>query len=392
MAVLLFVFTGWALAQTSADPDQAYVTTFLKKFPPVAEPPALAGYATVQRYDELYLGESLDKALEKVDNVSGGIAWGLSYRMMSLNRMYQVTGDRKYLDANLKVIGAILAATDEKRGKQLWNGRVVAAWGCEKYAERGRAVFPVHTGITCAPMLDCLFLVKGNAALRESLGAEFEATAKGTDAALAVHDRQWRDGPGEGEGHYVGMDQENSLENKPLPGNRLSAMGWALWSSWKVTGNEQHRDRALALGRYIKHRLTPAPDGAYYWPYALPEQAVTESKPREKVNGEDCSHGALTMQIVRALAADKEVFTAEDLQRFARTVTLGLARRNDGVLFGCVTGTGGNPANVASAAKWLFLSSVDPVIRERIVTFYLKHVPTPGPLDLAELLLAAKAS
>ncbi len=384
---LLLVAAG-AQAQNGADPEAAYVAKFQEHYKKVADPPGLQAYATVQRYDELYLGESLDKALKKVDNDKGGLAWGLSYRMMSLNDLYKITGDRKYLDAQLRIIRAALAATDDKRGKQLWNGRVVAAWGCDLYAERGRAIFAVHTGIICGPIFDFLGHAKGHAAFRDSLGAEFDVIVKGASDALAVHDRQWRDGPAPAEGHYIGMDQENVLENKPLPGNRLSAMGWALWSSWKITGNTTHRDRALAIGRYIKNRLTPSPDGAYYWPYWLPEQPVSGPQPREAVKGEDVSHAGLTMQIVNVLAADREVFTAEDLQRLARTVLSGFGQRTDGVLGGCVTGLSGDPSHAASPAKWIFLGEANPDVRERIVAFYLNYVPVPGPLDIARLLLS----
>ncbi|HEX73204.1 MAG TPA: hypothetical protein ENN65_07810, partial [Candidatus Hydrogenedentes bacterium] len=157
-----------------ADPDQAYIEKFLEKNPPVENPPALGDYATAARYDERFLGEYLDKQLENVSNDNGGIAWGLAYYMISLNEMRRATGDRKYLDANLRCARAVMAATDDKRGKALWTGRVVPAWGCDKYAQRGRAVFAVHTGIIAAPILEFLLLAKEDAAFLAELGAEYD--------------------------------------------------------------------------------------------------------------------------------------------------------------------------------------------------------------------------
>lgn len=373
--------------------DEQYVQEFLAQYPKVEPAPDLNEYASAERYDELYMGERLDAALAKVSNDSGGIAWGLSYRMMSLNDMYQVTGHVKYLEANLKCIRAVLAVTDDKLGKPLWTGKTVPAWGSDKYADRGRAVFAVHTGIITAPMFEFLLLARENAAFRDTLGDEFQVILDAATAALAVHDRQWRDGPGDGEGHYIGLDQEEVCENKPLPGNRLSAMGLALWPSWKVSGNTTHRDRALALGRYIKDRLTPSPDGGYYWPYWLPEGPVTEPAPRESVAGEDTSHAGLTLALPLVLAADGQVFTNADLKRFAATVTHGFGRLGNGILLSRITGTTElAPSYVGGPAKWLLLEEVDPAVREPIRAFYLNYKPTPAPLELSRLMRCGQAS
>ncbi|HPO16774.1 MAG TPA: hypothetical protein PLI09_25275 [Candidatus Hydrogenedentes bacterium] len=387
VTILVFI-SVLAGAQPPADPDQEYIAKFLKAFPKEETPPTLETYATPQHYDELYLGENLDKALKKVSNDSGGIAWGLSYRMISLNEMFRATGDRKYLDANLRCIRAVLAATDDKIGKKLWNGRVVKAWGCDKYAERGRAIFAVHTGIITAPILDFLLLVKDIPEFKEQLGPEYQQILDGAKAALTEHDRQWRGGPNAGEGHYIGLDQENSLENKPLPGNRLSAMGWALWISWKVSGDTTHRDLALGIGHYMKNRLTIGTDGAYYWPYALPTEPVTEPKAREDVKGEDSSHGGLTMEVMFTLAKDNKVFTPDDMKRFAKTAMNGYMRRADGILMTSINGMGAYEpsSHIGIASRWLPLATYEPQIRDRILTYYLNYRPTPGPLDLALLL------
>lgn len=380
-------------AQNTADAgtseaDAAYITKFEAKFQKVDPPPAFDAYATAERYDKQALGTAFDKMLEHVSNETGGIAWGLAYHMMSLNEMYRVTKDPKYLAANLRCIEAVLAARDDVTGAKTWNGVVAPAWSSGKYAERGRAVFAVHTGIIVYPMLDFALLAKGASDAAEDLKARVPAIVEAATQSLAFHDRQWRDGPAESEGHYIGLDQEDVCENKPLPGNRLSAMGIALWTSWKVTGNETHRDRALALGHYIKNRLTLAPDGAYYWPYWLPEQPVTEQLPREAVKGEDVSHAALTMALPILLAEDGQVFTKEDMQRVANTVLKGFGRLGNGVLFGNVTGNpdAAGPEYASSPCHWLPLTHYDPAVRDCIVALYLNYKPSPGALDLALLL------
>ena len=376
-----------AWSQEGGDADADYVARFLERFPKAAPAPALDAYATAGRYDALFMGEKVKEAFASPNNDQGGLAWGLAYRMMSLNEMYRATGDAKYLEAHLDGIRAVLAATDDKRGKTLWTGVVARAWGCDKYAKRGRAVFAVHTGVIAHPILECLLLAKENAEVSSAFGGEYDAMLKATDEALAYHDRQWRDGPVDGEGHYVGLDQEEVCENKPLPGNRLSAMGRALWTAWKLTGNTTYRDRALAIGRYIKNRFTLAPDGAYYWPYWLPLDPVDHPVAERPASGEDTSHGGLTASFPMLLGVEGEVLDGEDMKRLAGTVLKGFGRRTDGVLYGDVTGNpASSPGYVSLPARWLMLADTAPEVRDRIVPFYLNHRPTPSPLDLALLL------
>jgi len=371
--------------------DAEYIKLFQEKLKRSAPVPTLEEYASPARYDQLFMGGSLKKAFENVSNDTGGLAWGLSYRMASLNNMYRVTGDVKYLQANLDCVRAVAAATDDKRGKKLWTGAIAKAWGCDKYApDRGRAVFAVHTGIIAHPILDFLLLAKQEEDTLASLLDDRDELLATAQAALAFHDPQWREGPGKGEGHYIGLNQEPVCDDKPLPGNRLSAMGQALWVSWKLTGNETHRDRARAIGRYIKNRVTPSPDRAYYWPYWLPEERVSGRAPAGAFGAEDTSHAGLTLALPIMLAAEGEVFTRKDMVRFGNTVVKGFGRLGDGVLWGNIAGTGGmSPRYIGNPAKYLALARYVPEVRDIVVAFYLNYRPTPQPNDLAQLLMYA---
>lgn len=386
--VSVAAFSAIAEAPANDDPENAYVARFNQLYPEVTPPAVLETYATQERFDALALGDVLDKRLRNVQNDKGGLAWGFSSVMVAFNDMYIATGDVKYLDANLRCIQATLDATDEKRGKQLWNGRVVPAWGSDKYAERGRAVFPVHTGVITAPIFQWLILAAGHAGYRDGLGPEFERIRDAARTALAVHDWQWVDGPGEGEGHFIGKDQEDVLENKPLPANRLSAMGWAMWLSHKLDGHEQHGQRARAIGLYMKQRMTRIPSSAYFWPYSLPLEPVANPAEFDLKKGEDSSHGSLTMAVVFALAADGEVFTAEDMKCFAQTLLQGFGRREDGILMPRISGTTDlDPGRyVAKPGKWLSLAKYVPEVEPRVMAFYLRRQADPDALDIALLL------
>jgi hypothetical protein len=384
-ALLIVPWCCLVSAAQQTEAETAYIQRFEERFPPVAIVPDLESYATPNRYDELYLGTNLDQALEDVQNDQGALAWGLSYRMLSLNTMYRVTRRPIYLEANKRCVLAAANATDDKRGKILWTGAVAPVWGCELYSGRGRAAFAVHTGIIAWPMLEFVRLADGiDGLLSESERTEIVRTVM---RALAYHDPQWRDGPGEGEGHYIGKDQEPVCEDRPLPGNRLSAMGLALWESWLLDEHETHRDRARALGRYFQNRLAVGTDGAYYWSYWLPESRVVGTVNRLEIQGEDLSHGGLTVQLAFTLAAANEVFEREDLARFARTATEGFARLKGGVLLGSVNGDpASNPAYVGGATAWLALADSHPEVGRSIVEHYVRYVPTPPPLELARLI------
>ncbi len=384
------VVMGYA-QDTASEADTLYLARFHERYSKVENPPALAEYATPERYDALYLGEPLSAAIAKVSNNQGNIAWGLAYWMIALNEMYRNTHDVKYLEANLRCIDAVLAARDDKTGVILWTGAVAPAWSSDKYAERGRAVFAVHTGMIVYPILDCLLLLREAPEVLDPDSDRYRDILKQALETTAYHDKQWRHGPRDGEGHYVGVDQENILEGKVLPGNRLSAMGRVLWTAWKLTGDESYKERSLQLGRYIKRRLGVGSDGAYYWEYWLPDEPVTGPVDRESVNGEDASHGQLTVSFPFMLAADGQIFAEEDMKRFGLTVLNGIARLGDGVLLGSVTGNPkSNPAHASSPKGWLEPSRVVPEVKDAIVAFYLNYIPTPGPLDIAVLLRYVK--
>jgi len=386
---LVFVLVGVSsFAQSPEDAD--YIKRFHERYPKVDPAPTLEEYATAARFDERFLGEKLDESLEIIRakaNDQGNLAWGIAYWMIAYNEMYRHTGDVKYLVANRRAIEAVLSVRDDKQGVKLFTDETATAWSSDKYAKRGRAVFGVHTGMLVYPMLDWLLLVKEKP---EVLSPESEAYAtirKEALEALAWHDRQWKNGPADDEGYYIMMNQEDNLDGKVKPGNRLSALGRALWAAYKLTGDEQHKDRAVRMGKYIKNRLSIGPDGAYYWEYWLPEAPPTNPVDPKTIKGEDSSHAQLTASFPLMLARDGEVFTQEDVHRFGLTVQHGLARLGNGILLGSVSGDPKyEPSYVSSPDGWIFPACTIPEAKAQLISFYLNYQPKPAALDLAALI------
>jgi hypothetical protein len=392
--VFLFANRPTPASAELTDDQIRYLEVFEKAFPRVETPPTWEDYTAVDSYDSRYMGEALENDVKTVSNEKGGIAWGLSYKMLSLNNMYRATRDSKYLEANLRASEAVLAARDDKTGKPLFTGKIAPIWGCDLYAKSGRAAFAVHTGVIVFPILEFLDLAKQDQEFSAALGAKASAILTGVTEALAFHDRQWQEGPVAGEGNYFALEQEEGLDYKVLPGNRLAAMGLAHWGVWKLNGSKLHEDRARALANYIKNRLPVGEDGGYYWEYWLAKDPVSGTVERLEVNGEDTSHGGLTASFPIRLAGEGFVFDRTDRERFARTFLQGISSLGEGVMTPQINGRVGiEPQGyVWGIARWLTLAAEEPEVRDRIKRFYLERVASPHPLDLSLLILDRMAA
>ncbi len=388
--IVVLVSTARAGSTTAPVSDAHYIAEFDQRFHKRAAPVALKDLVSIQRYDELFMGHNLDEAVgADLAKLGGDIAWGVAYRMISLNDMFRLTHDPKYLQANLRLINAVMTVRDDRTGTKNFRGQVVPAWTTRNYASRGRTVFLVHTGMIVYPMLDAIHLAATSAQVPAETKAELEKLLPPAMESLHYHDREWRDGPASDEGCYVGLDEEQAIEGKPQPANRLSAMGRCLWTAWLITHDSHYRDRARAIGWYIKRRLTIGDDGAYYWPYSLPESPTTQPV---KINhsafpGEDTSHATLTVSFPMMLAQNHEVFNDDDMRRFAKTVINGWARLGDGVLFGNISGSPrSKPDLVIHPASWLPLAAYDSAVKSRILPFYLNYEHALRPEEVAPLL------
>jgi hypothetical protein len=318
----------------------------------------------------------------------------MSWRVFGYHRMFALTGDAGYLLASLACARHTLSQRDDRTGAELWTGRRARAWSSEGFAERGRALFAVHTGIITHYLLEFARLAEGHERVREEAGTDWEAVRDDALEALAEHDEQWRDGPEDEAGHYVGKDQEDACEGAPLPGNRLAAMGLAHWSAAQLTGDAAHRHRAIALAAYIRNRMAPTPDGCLYWNYWLPAEPVSEKAARAELQGEDLSHAGLTLALPLTLCLAGETVPEDDMRRIARGFLRGAARLGGGVLTSRITGRYDAPASHVGAPAhfWLRLARWEPEIGEAVVASHTRYPLSRGPLAQANLIAYAEGA
>lgn len=370
---------GWLPSQ-----DEAYRQNFQIAFgDPSSQFSTIEDYLAYFRYGR-YLGFTLSEAISQMQAGTRGVMWSMDYWMESMNEAYHASGDVYYLRENLRCIRAVLDYRDDRRGVELYNGTIAPVWGTSIYSEgNGRRYYTGHSGMITFPMLEFLQLAMGEAELLADLGEEFDEILEAVHETLDYHSRDWNEGPQLEEGHFFNhpdSEHRTQYQNIPQPANLMSAMGRALWTSWRVSGNEAHRDRALELARYIKNRLTLATDGAYYWEYQLPTQPVTQIRDKETIISEDVGHAFLTIAFPILMAHDEAVFDATDMHRIARTVKQGFGRFNDGVLLGEVNGSplrfdtvNEIRGSVLGIFGWARLAPWDEEVYERVVDFYLKY-------------------
>jgi hypothetical protein len=407
-AILPIVFGAVSLLAATTPQDQAYIDSFiaywmgLDQVPTVV--PTLEEYAIPETYDNRHMGSVIQVWLNRINgrqNLDANMAWGSSYQTHSLNDMYRGTGDIRYLEANLDLVRASMANTDAKKGYTTFFGEMAPAWGTAYYVGR-HVIHAVHTGMIALGVVEFLESVQQESNLLNDLGSEFDTWVAEITETLDWHDRQWVEGPASDEGHYIFKDDDASLEGNILPGNWQSAMGLALWGSWKATGNVKHREQALKIGRYMKRRMglyTGAKygDGAYFWRYYLSVTPLNNPLPENQVTnlsgGEDFSHAALTVAFPLTLGLEGEVFGEEDMQAFARTIILGFGRLGEGILFGNIVGTTVfGPDQVLIPGYFLRIGPQSQEAYNVVADFLLRYQKNPRNVDISQLILYKQES
>ena len=206
------------------------------------------------------------------------------------------------------------------------------------------------------------------------------------------HSAEYFSGPAAGEGHYrfpPDFDQ-TPYRNTPTPGNWQSAMGRSLWVAWKLTGNQTYRNRALAIGLYIKQRMRLATDGAWYWEYSLAVNPVsTVPIAKQSINSEDTAHAWLTAALPALLAAENEVFSLSEIRLMTLGILQGAARLGQGVMLPEINGnpTRFGPSESTGSSRWLAFAPFDYRIWPIISNYIVTSIASPNHMDTALLLL-----
>jgi hypothetical protein len=153
--------------------------------------------------------------------------------------------------------------------------------------------------------------------------------------------------------------------------------------SWLVSGNVEHRDRAIKLAQYIKNRLYYTPDGGYAWEYFLTTNPVSGTISRNVIPAEDTNHGVFSMMFPALMSMHDTVFDRADALRFAKTVENGLFRLGGGIALSDMSGEPNRfgPEYVSAVAIALHFAEFAPNTYPKVSEFNRLWRASPGTID-----------
>ncbi|MEP6756326.1 MAG: hypothetical protein ABJA67_12550 [Chthonomonadales bacterium] len=319
---------------------------------PVLARPAIAGQDFVARFDRL--DNQLNGGLGYVHRPgnTSGYAWGESYLMSAYVTMYRATSDTHFLDKLVDHFDRVLANRDDVRHlKDQFTNQELAGWGSSEYSKGKWHVWAVHTGMICLGPVDFVGLVKAEAKLKAKYSKKADEYLAKIKECVGVFDKQWRPGPGVGEGSY--LDQEVGL----LPLNQQNALGSVMVELYLITRDHTYKDRATQLAKFMMNRVRKNADGSYDWSY-WPKPDRTSS------GSEDISHAAINIEFAVRCKAAHIVLKDTDMHAFGLTWTNHI-HRGEGEFADTVNGSGGpNTHSPQAVGRWVVLAGYEKTIFE----------------------------
>lgn len=298
------------------------------------------------------------------DGYGAVFAWGLSYQMMTLNLLYEVTGNTQYIDTHMSVAEQVLNLRDvdlaDEHGRDAYvdyqRDRVMPAWGTGNYSGGKHTCWAVHAGMIVFPLARLVRLVREGGEDTRPYVDRANSFIPKLKAAMDAFDDEWRAGPEEGMGYYIFPN------GNPMPLNQQNAPGRAFFALSEITDEPKYLQRAQQLAAFMKTQLTHIEDGDYYlWRYG--------SKPGgQPGTGEDISHGAINAHFVYLAWRHDATFTDTDMQRLTRTFSECLYL-GDGRFRGALNPATTSTKRMSAIARWTYLAQFDPLVRQQFLEF-----------------------
>jgi hypothetical protein len=291
--------------------------------------------------------------LSNANNKQGTLAWGQSYIFSACLKLYQNTGDFKYIETFCAQAANVLQQRDSLKGNADYLGRSGPVWVSERYtSEEKPYVFAVHSGMITLPFFDFGMMVKEDPQLasrklpdgtRISEFAEMLQT-EGLKA-INFHQNQWD----EDEQAYSFLNNSDlNFPGELLPYNMQSVMGACHLELFKLTGDSLHFFKARSLANYFYDAIQfDSLTGFTTWLY------------QPGAGPEDLSHAELNISFARRCAEYGLVFEWADIEAMARTIALNCLR-NPGRFWDRIDGSGSTGNFDERAVRLLLLADVEP--------------------------------
>ncbi len=232
----------------------------------------------------------------------GSYAWGWQYHARGCLIMFNVTGERKWLDWALNITDLFLEYSDVNGdGVPAW-GNYNETWGNDRYEFRE---YTVWDGVIGLPMIEAAKVIKGSPDLHSnaSLAAKADAYVALIERIVQRHHGAWTQVSSD-QGYY--WDDPNQ-DVGPIV-NRFTALGRVELILADVTGNRTYLDRPRQMASYMIANMRHNEAGDLYtWEYWFGQGG-----------SEDISHGAIELEFL-IMASERGLLDPVHLRRLANT-------------------------------------------------------------------------
>ena len=229
------------------------------------------------------------------------MTWGMHYLARACLAMFNVTGDRKWLDKAINLTDYFALYSDVNGdGEPSW-GSYNETWGIPRWEFKE---YTVWDGVIALPMIEVVKLIKFT-----DLSSDVNLSTKAdsyTDIARKVVERHYPfwtqvhpdqgyywDDPSEDVGPYV---------------NGFAALGRVELVLADVTGNTSYHDRPGQMANYILAKMHyDETDDLYTWDYKIGTTPI-----------EDISHGAIDLEFL-LMANERGLVDDGDILRICNT-------------------------------------------------------------------------
>ncbi|MHB0939551.1 MAG: hypothetical protein ACYDCO_05220 [Armatimonadota bacterium] len=242
------------------------------------------------------------------------LCWNEGHFQHALLNLWQLTGDRTWLEIAVERMEGVWECTGDRRGEadHVW-GIPQPTWYDEK-DELGAAITLI-TGVILYPMARLLREVWSDdrlADLRPRLQPWFDRCRR----AIAVHDCEWVELP-DGSGVYLEPYVKGPARVYPhggsriCPLNRMYFLAMPMLMLGRLEKDDSYLGRVKRMARFFRESLEEDENGALVWEYESQYYPAT---------GEDISHAACQVRFTELCKAEGIEFTEKDLRAIARTL------------------------------------------------------------------------
>jgi hypothetical protein len=334
-------------------------------------------YGTTDQFRVLYSDAYWSDGLKNLTNEDGSLAWLKSQDMMALVQMYDLTGERWYLDWLGRYVREAIQVRDDVAGRKDTNGSLLPGWGSSRYGDGKRRVYLVHSGLIVEPILEYVLRARQVEGVDSRELDKMVAQCRET---LLFHDYQIDPASPEGQTVYLSGKEEPDRRNEWQPFNRQNLFARDFYLLYKATGDETFKERSSKLYAFFRTHIELTPSDAYIWEY---EPLRFVPLPVKVLACDDLSHASYTIAPVFAAARDNFMFGQEDMRRLANTF-MKYVYLGDGVFrtsIGCRVSF--TQRYMDRIYAWLPLARTDPRVYEVLHRFYMYNVAKPPPLAVA---------